>query len=111
MSVCLMISNPVNREEDNFCIPIAAEQVYQEYWLPIAESNNLRWAKWFQCGVEFEKKDMKLILQELTEFRRKIPTNIDAVRRNQLYERVDNLYKGLTEILECARDDIKIYIG
>ena len=59
MSVCLMVSNPISKEEDEFYVPIATEQVFQEFWMPIIEMLDLQWVKCFQGGIEVGKENFR----------------------------------------------------
>ena len=61
MSVCLMVSNPISKEEDEFYVPIATEQVFQEFWMPIVEMLDLQWVKCFQSGIEVGKENFRSI--------------------------------------------------
>ena len=111
MSVCLMVSNPISKEEDAFYVPIATEQVFQEFWMPIVEMLDLQWVKCFQSGIEVGKEDLRSILKELEEIRLWIGKNIDNERGGQMIKRSDDLSKELTLLLENARENIKVYIG
>ena len=111
MSVSLIISNPINKEESNFNIPISTEQVFQECWMPIIETLNLQWIKCFQSGIELEKEDFESVLKELMEIKIWLVNNINNARKKQVIERIDNLSKELIELFENTRDDLKVYIG
>lgn len=111
MSVALMISNPVNQEEEHFCIPIATEAVFEEYWNPIIEELNLKWARWFQGGIEMRKEDLGIALGELDEIRCWLLANKNSERHEQMLERLERLCEQLKMIFEGGRKDIKVYIG
>jgi hypothetical protein len=40
MSVCLMVSNPINK--DGFFVPIASEQVFRKFWIPAIQTLDLQ---------------------------------------------------------------------
>ena len=111
MSVCLMVSNPISKEEDEFYVPIATEQVFQEFWMPIVEMLDLQWVKCFQSGIEVEKEDFRSILKELEEIKLWIGKNMNNEMGKQMIKRLDNLSKELTLLLENARESVKVYIG
>ena len=111
MSVCLMVSNPISKEEDAFYVPIATEQVFQEFWMPIVEMLDLQWVKCFQGGIEVGKEDFRSILKELEEIKLWIGKNMNNERGKQMIKRLDNLSKELTLLLENARESVKVYIG
>lgn len=111
MSVSLIISNPNNKEESDFNVPISTEQVFKEFWMPVIEILNLQWAKCFQSGIEIEKEDFESILKELEEIKIWIGENMNSERGKQIIERVENLCKELIVLLENARGDLKVYIG
>lgn len=120
MSVALMISNPITDEEDKYYIPISTEKTFEDYWNPIIEQLNLRWAKYFQIGVEIEKQNLDEVIKELKEIENWIITNwitkyvntkISNEIRELMLERLENLEKELTKIFNSSRSDIKIYIG
>ena len=111
MSVAMMISNPVNDEEKIFYIPISTEKVFHDYWMPIIEELDLKRAKYFQIGIEIEKKDLKSVLKELAEIQAWIVKYMNSERGEDMIERLENLTKGLMKILNSSRSDIKVYIG
>ena len=111
MSVSLIISNPINKEESDFNIPISTERVFQEYWLPIIELLNLQWIKCFQSGIELEKEDLLSVLKELMEIKIWLVNDTNDIKEKQIIERVDNLIKELIELFENTRDNLKVYIG
>lgn len=109
MSVALMISNLINQEEEDFYVPIAAQKVFQDYWMPIIDMLDLKYAKWFQVGMEIGKEDLELVLKELLEIRTRIVKNMDNERGKQMIDRLDNLYKELDKLLKNTRNEIKVY--
>lgn len=111
MSVALMISNPVNNEESTFYVPIAAERVFEKYWMPVIEELGLKRASWFQCGIEIKKEDIKFVLEELEQIQTWIVKYAENERKEYMEGRLEDLYKELADILDGARDDIKVYIG
>ncbi len=111
MSVSLIISNPINKEESDFNIPISTERVFQEYWMPIIELLNLQWIKCFQSGIELEKEDLLSVLKELMEIKIWLVNDTNDIKEKQIIERVDNLIKELIELFENTRDNLKVYIG
>lgn len=111
MSVSLITSNPINKEESDFNIPISTERVFQEYWMPIIELLNLQWIKCFQSGIELEKEDLLSVLKELMEIKIWLVNDTNDIKEKQIIERVDNLIKELIELFENTRDNLKVYIG
>ena len=111
MSVCLMISNPVNEKEDNFYVPISTEKVFQDFWMPIIEELELKWSRCFQCGIEIKKEDLEDVLKELIKIEERINNSMDSERGIQMLERLKNLKQRLEDIFYTSRDDIKAYIG
>lgn len=111
MSVCLMVSNPINEDEDEFYVPIASEQVFREFWMPVIQTLDLQWAKCFQSGIEVGKENFRSILKELEEIKIWISKNMNDERGKQIIKRLDNLRKELIALLENAREDVKVYIG
>ena len=111
MSVSLIISNPINKEESDFNIPISTEREFQEYWMPIIELLNLQWIKCFQSGIELEKEDLLSVLKELMEIKIWLVNDTNDIKEKQIIERVDNLIKELIELFENTRDNLKVYIG
>ena len=61
MSVCLMISNPINKNEEAYYVPISTERVFREYWMPIIIDLDLQWIKCFQSGIEIVLIPMPLL--------------------------------------------------
>lgn len=111
MSVSLIISNSINKEESDFNVPISTEQVFQEFWMPIIETLDLQWAKCFQSGIEIEKENFEPMLKELTAIKIWIGKNMNNKRGKQIIARLDNLSKELIALLENTRGDLKVYIG
>lgn len=111
MSVSLIVSNPINKEESDYNVPISTEQVFKEFWMPVIETLDLQWAKCFQSGIEIEKEDFESILKELEEIKIWIGENMNNERGKQIIERLNNLCKELFVLLENSRGDLKIYIG
>lgn len=51
MSVSLMISNPINEDEEYLHLPISTERFFEDYWMPIIIELDLKWARCFQGGI------------------------------------------------------------
>lgn len=111
MSICLMISNPINKNEDDYYVPISTERVFREYWHPIIIDLDLKWIKCFQSGIEIEKEDFNLVLEELMKIQEYIIRKNHNEEGKKIIERIDNLSKELRTILKDMRNDIKVYIG
>lgn len=111
VSVSLIISNPVNEEENNFNVPISTERVFQDFWMPIIEELDLKWARCFQSGIEIEKEDLDFVLKDLAEMQTWIIINMDNERGVQMVGRIKNLCQGLECVFKEGRNDIKVYIG
>lgn len=111
MSVSLIISNPKNKFEATINVPIATELVFQSYWMPVIEQLNLKWAKCFQSGIEIEKDDLEIVLDDLKKIHIWVDNQMEYERGTQIKERIDNLYKKLVDIFREARGDLKVYIG
>jgi len=111
MSVCLIISNPNNVVEEKYNIPISTEKVFQEYWMPIIEKLDLKWARCFESGIEIEKEDLEPVLRDLEEIKSWIDTHMKTERGDQIIERIDNLCEQLSSIFNDVRADVKVYIG
>lgn len=78
MSVSLMISNPINENEEYFHLPISTERVFEDHWMPIITELDLKWVRCFQGGIELEKEDIEEVLKEL----KKMQNWIIAYRNN-----------------------------
>ncbi len=111
MSVSLIISNPVNRREENFNVPISTEKVFQEYWMPIIDELDLKWARCFQSGIEIEKEDLEFVLKDLIDIQEWLVKNMNNERGTQMTDRLQNLCQELIGVFNNSRSDIKAYIG
>lgn len=112
MSVSLIISNPITENEDCYYVPIATEEVFQIFWMPIIEKLELKWSCYFQCGVEINKASLKFVLKELAEINDYVFKNMDNIERKiQMLGRIQNLCHELEYIYKNSREDIKVYIG
>lgn len=106
-----MISNPVNQQEDDYYVPISCEREFEKYWQPIIDKLNLKWANFFQCGIEIEKMKFDEVIQELNEILKWVQNNMDNAQGKRMEERIRNLCKELHSIYNSSRDDIKVFIG
>lgn len=111
MSVSLMISNPINEDEEYFHLPISTERVFEDHWMPIIAELDLKWARCFQGGIELEKEDIEEVLEELKKMQNWIITYKNNDRGKHMLERLNNLNETLFDFLNNSRDDLKIYIG
>lgn len=111
MSVCLMISNPINKNEEAYYVPISTERVFREYWMPIIIDLDLKWLKCFQSRIEIEKEDFNFVLEELMKIYEYINERCHKEESKRIVERIDNLSKELKIISKDTRNDIKVYIG
>lgn len=100
------------------------KKIFDDYWNPIIEQLDLRWAKYFQTGVEIEKQNLDEVIKELKKIENwiiknwkrkyeynKISNEISNEIRELMLERLENLENELTKILNTSRSDIKVYIG
>ena len=111
MSVSLMISNPINDEENNFIVPIATEKVFQNFWMPIIENLDLKWVRCFQSGIEIEREDLDFVLQDLITMQKWINIYMNSEMGTQMIERLEILSKELIDIFNGSRSNVKVYIG
>lgn len=111
MSVSLMISNPINENEEYFHLPISTERVFEDHWMPIITELDLKWVRCFQGGIELEKEDIEEVLKELKKMQNWIITYRNNDRGKHMLERLENLNEALFYFLNNSRDDLKIYIG
>ena len=111
MSVSLMISNPINENEEYFHLPISTERVFEDHWMPIITELDLKWVRCFQGGIELEKDDIEEVLKELKKMQNWIITYRNNDRGKHMLERLENLNETLFFLLTNSRDDLKIYIG
>lgn len=111
MSVSLMISNPQTEVEESVNIPISTERVFQDYWMPIIEKLDLKWARCFQSGIEIEVEDLVPVLTDLRKIRLYVLSYMEGEQKEQIINRIDNLCEELNKIFDGRRPDIKVYIG
>ncbi len=109
MSICAIISNPQNKEEEQLYIAIAAESVFKQIWLPIIKELDLKWVACFQSGVEIEKQDSSEVIHELELMLDWINKAVNGSGNNTIKVRIRNLIKNINEL--CIVDDRVIYIG
>ena len=69
MSICLMVSNPINENEKCIYVPVSTERVFENYWLLAIEKLDLKWVRCFQCGIEIGKDELEPVKMELTELK------------------------------------------
>ena len=111
MSVSLMISNPINEDEQYLHLPISTERFFEDHWMPIIIELDLKWARCFQGGIELEKEDIKEVLKELDKMQNWIIAYKHNDQGKHILERLKNINEALLDFLNNSRDDLKVYIG
>ena len=111
MSVSLMISNPINENEEYFHLPISTERIFEDHWMPIITELDLKWARCFQGGIELDKEDIKEVLKELDKMQKWITIYKNNDRGKHMLERLKNVNVALLDFINNSRGDLKIYIG
>ena len=111
MSICVIISNPINEDEKHTYIPIATESAFENYWLPVIEKLDLKWVRCFQCGIEIERKELELVKEELTKLHNCVIEHMNNKQGEFIMDRIDNLCVEMSRIFMTGREDIKLYIG
>ena len=92
MSVSAVVSYRPGAEDDDApnLLPVATEEVFRRYWLPLADRLDQPTVAAFGTGVTFLPADFDALLDELTGF-------IDGVRAH-----TDQGAAGLSSVLERA---------
>lgn len=110
MTIGAFILNPQNDFERNFFIPVATESFYKEGWLPVIESLGLQWTNLFTTGVDIEKEDVSVVIDELIQIKEWVERNIKKVeQREKWIERIEILKVKLPKAFQ--REDVVVYIG
>ena len=111
MSICLMVSNPINENEKCIYVPVSTERVFENYWLLAIEKLDLKWVRCFQCGIEIGKDELEPVKMELTELKNWLVEHMNNEQGVYIRDRIDNLCMEMNQIFSKEREDIKLYIG
>lgn len=65
MSVQLLIEGP---DDQGRSVPVASEQVFSRYWLPLCDVLGLQWIPLFQTGLPIGGEDLGDVVLELHRF-------------------------------------------
>src|SRR3974377_653304 len=63
MSVALVVKSAPDPRDRH--LPIATEDVFEDFWLPAAHALHLKWVPTFQSGLDVRHQDIPDILNEL----------------------------------------------
>lgn len=101
MSVSLQINYRDSNHQARL-VPIATEQDFEKYWLPLCSKLDLEWISFFQSGLPLAKDNISLVVKELTSLKRFLSTtsNSDLPHDVSIYivRRTDNLLVELKQI-------------
>ncbi|WP_148041815.1 hypothetical protein [Hanamia caeni] len=94
-------------------IPIATEDFFKTYWLPLAKSLELSWVQMFETGVIIISESLPIVLNELklmTEFVSGKPSpNIPKWALDHMIDRMNLLVSELNSTKNS--NNLSIYIG
>jgi hypothetical protein len=108
MAVGLLIEE-INEQEVNDYTPIASEESFNKFWMPICIKEKFNWISMFSTGSSFEKEDIPFILAELKLFKTSIENPFKLLDGYMpILERVDILIQKLQEL---DNKSVKIFIG
>lgn len=109
MSVSLLITSATDGQRGRM-LPIASEQIFNQYWVPAATRLKLEFVPLFQTGLPVNREDIPYILDELQQLRTFFETQqVASGTTLTLIERVDGLAHMLEGLLHTSSEDI--YIG
>lgn len=112
MSVCLIVTRPKDREYSNTTFPLAAEDVYERYWLPGAQEIGASWLPLFQTGVPVTGEHFEEVSIEAVSFRNWLQSQpFDEDLKREITSRVDLLLDGLKSLYNASNGDIELFIG
>jgi len=91
---------------------VAAEEIFETYWVPICNLLGLRWIRQFQYGLEVKRTDLEQILNELVilkQFLSKEPKpNLPNGIAAHILERVNLIISALEGIRHNPQVDAYI---
>lgn len=107
MSVQLLIDGPGDRGRS---VPVASEQVFSRYWLPLSDGLGCVWIPLFQSGLPIGGEDLCEVIPELQRF---ISEAQSRLVEDAAWGGVAGRARGLLEALEGLRFDEgeSAYIG
>jgi hypothetical protein len=106
MSVSMLIEH---ENEDSRLIPIATEQTFKDYWLPISAKLNLIWIPLFQTGLSLGKDDREDVLAELSRFETYLIQEAPNYLRKEIIEHISARVSNLKMEMSHLRDDATVY--
>ncbi|MCL2387134.1 MAG: hypothetical protein FWC89_06235 [Defluviitaleaceae bacterium] len=109
MSVAAIIINPKDIAMDSPYIPLATENFFCEYWIPVINELELKWIACFQSGIDITRDDLPFILDELEKIKPWISENYPVEAVVFMVSRIDHLVDALREII--CDDGVIVFIG
>ncbi|TDG00242.1 hypothetical protein [Paenibacillus piri] len=109
MSISAFILEPVNDDERQYSVPVAAEAVFAECWEPAAEALGLQWVPLFSTGIEIAKEDLPAVLDELARLKQWALDQDGGERMEKVAGRIGLLQTELPKALQ--RVGAVVYIG
>lgn len=108
MSISLLVSGENIPEADWKNIPVATEDEFENYWLPISEELDLEYIPLFQFGIEIDSDTSNDVLNEL----QLLKTTIKNQLTDSEYEKVISRINILTDsIPNFVKKYNTIFIG
>ena len=112
MSVCLIVTNPKTLTYSRVSIPLAAEEVYKQYWLHGAQEIGAYWLPLFQTGVSVKGEHFEDVSAELISFRSWLQSQpFSENLKRGIATRVDLLLEGLKQLHAESNGNIEVFIG
>ena len=105
MSVAFLIER-VDGEPVNDYLPISGEVFFQEVWLPLCTTLDLKLVPQFQGGRSFDKDDLPALIKELEKLQSKVSTGLQE--SEFLLKRVGMLIDGLRDL---EGRNVELFIG
>ena len=110
MSVALFLKYGTPGREERL-VPIATQQLFDKYWLPVSEEIGLQWIPIFRSGLPLNMEDIPFVTDELVRLREYMlqVATIPLEVREHAKERIDRL---ADELQTAQKDtDVHLYIG
>ena len=109
MSLDSYILKQKNESQEKLYTPIMSKKFFEECVIPAIEAENLIWLRGLSVGIDVNKENLEIVLNELSRLKKWGKNNLSKEEYAYLNERISRLEAMLDKAFQL--EEVTVFIG